>query len=83
MNINMHKIFGISLLNIMREMLILAMDGMKCRIMFSAVLVEPISGRLATDSDTKKKMMYFIKGTEPTSSEQEVFDEKVDTAKAN
>ena len=49
----------------------------------SAVLVEPISGRLATDSDTKKKMMYFIKGTEPTSSEQEVFDEKVDTAKAN
>ena len=44
----------------------------------SAVLVEPISGRLATDTDKKKKMMYFIKGTEPTSSEQEVFDEKVD-----
>lgn len=43
----------------------------------SAVLVEPISGRLATDTDQKKKMMYFIKGTEPTDSEMEVFDEKV------
>ena len=45
-----------------------------------AVLVEPISGRLATDKDVKKKMMYFIKGTEPTVSEQ-VFDEKVENAK--
>ena len=44
----------------------------------SAVLVEPISGRLATDSDKKKKMMYFIKGTEPSSNEQEVFDSKVE-----
>ena len=44
----------------------------------SAVLVEPISGRLATNEDKKKKMMYFIKGTEPTSNEQEVFDEKVE-----
>ena len=47
----------------------------------SAVLVEPISGRLATDTDKKKKMMYFIKGTEPTSNEQEVFDSKVENVK--
>ncbi len=40
----------------------------------SAVLVEPISGRLATESDTKKKMMYFLKGTEPLATET-VFDE--------
>ncbi len=47
----------------------------------SAVLVEPISGRLATDSDKKKKMMYFIKGTEPVSTDQEVFDSKVENVK--
>lgn len=44
----------------------------------SAVLVEPISGRLATDTDKKKKMMYFIKGTEPSDSNQNVFDSKVE-----
>ena len=42
----------------------------------STVLVEPISGKPATESDTKKKMMYFIKGTEPTDSDL-VFDEKI------
>lgn len=42
----------------------------------STVLVEPISGRLATESDTKKKAMYFIKGTEPSIATQ-VFDEKI------
>ena len=47
----------------------------------SAVLVEPISGRLATDQDKKKKMMYFIKGTEPVNTEQEVFDSKVENVK--
>lgn len=47
----------------------------------SAVLVEPISGRLVTDQDKKKKMMYFIKGTEPVSTEQEVFDSKVENVK--
>lgn len=47
----------------------------------SAVLVEPISGRLATDTDKKKKMMYFIKGTEPVSIDQEVFDSKVENVK--
>lgn len=41
----------------------------------SAILVEPISGNLATDTDKKKKMMYFIKGTEPRSTDQ-TFDEK-------
>lgn len=44
----------------------------------SAVLVEPISGRLATDTDKKIKMMYFIKGTEPSDSNQNVFDSKVE-----
>ena len=47
----------------------------------SAVLVEPISGRLATDNDKKKKMMYFIKGTEPSDTDQEVFDSKVENVK--
>lgn len=29
------------------------------------VLVNPITGNIATDEDKKKKMFYFIKGTEP------------------
>ena len=41
----------------------------------SAVLVDPISGKPATDSSPKKKMMYFVKGTEPSSTAQ-TFDEK-------
>ncbi len=41
----------------------------------SAVLVDPISGRPATDSSQKKKMMFFVKGTEPSSTDQ-TFDEK-------
>lgn len=41
----------------------------------SAVLVDPISGKPATDSSPKKKMMYFLKGTEPSSTDQ-TFDEK-------
>lgn len=47
----------------------------------SAVLVDPISGRVADDTTERKKMMYFIKGTEPTILDQ-TFDEKVtnDTA---
>ncbi len=40
----------------------------------SGVLVEPISGHLATEADAKKKMMYFLKGTEPLTTET-VFDE--------
>lgn len=41
----------------------------------SAVLVEPISGKPASDNDQKKKMMYFLKGTEPMDTDQ-TFDEK-------
>ena len=40
----------------------------------STVLVEPISGKPATDNDSKKKPMYFIKGTEPSNADL-VFDE--------
>lgn len=46
----------------------------------SSVLVEPISGRLATENSPKKKMMYFIKGTEPTTVDS-VFDEKLTNSK--
>ena len=41
----------------------------------SAVLVDPISGKPATDSSPKKKMMYFLKGTEPSNTDQ-TLDEK-------
>lgn len=38
------------------------------------MIVEPISGRPATDSDENKKLMYFLKGTEPKNDDP-VFDE--------
>ena len=38
------------------------------------MFVEPISGRPAAETDEKKKLMYFIKGTEPSSTDQ-TFDE--------
>ncbi len=38
------------------------------------VLVNPITGRPATESDEKKKIMYYIRGTEPSSTDT-VFDE--------
>ena len=38
------------------------------------VLVNPITGKPATENDTKTKMMYYIKGTEPTMTDP-VFDE--------
>lgn len=41
----------------------------------SEVLVNPITGKPATDADTQKKIMYFIKGTEPLDTDP-VFDEK-------
>ncbi len=41
----------------------------------SAVLVDPISGKPVSDDAGKKKLMYFIKGTEPSSTDQ-TFDEK-------
>jgi len=39
------------------------------------VLVEAITGKPATDTDKNKKLMYFLKGTEPSATDQ-VFDEK-------
>jgi len=47
----------------------------------SAVLVDPISGKVVDENAPKKKLMYFIKGTEPTTS-QTVFDEKLNTTSA-
>ena len=46
----------------------------------SAVLVDPISGKAVGEEATIKKMVYFIKGSEP-SGVQEVFDEKVNSTK--
>lgn len=43
------------------------------------VLVDPISGLPVNDSSKKKKVLYYLKGTEP-SNDQVVFDE-VDTKK--
>ncbi len=48
----------------------------------STVLVNPITGRPAVDTDNKKKLMYFIKGTEPKDTDQ-VFDEKIGNAVAS
>lgn len=44
----------------------------------SAVFVEPISGKPITDVNQKKKLMYFIKGTEPLATDP-VFDEMMDS----
>ena len=38
------------------------------------VIVDPITGNLATDESPHKKVLYYIKGTEPSYT-QEVFDE--------
>ena len=46
----------------------------------SSVLVDPISGKPATEDSPKKKLMYFIKGTEPTLTDS-VFDEKLENSK--
>ena len=48
----------------------------------SEVLVNPITGKPATDNDDKKKIMYFIKGTEPLDTDP-VFDEKLGNATAS
>lgn len=40
----------------------------------SGVFVEPISGKPITDANQKRKLMYFIKGTEPMATDP-VFDE--------
>lgn len=38
------------------------------------VLVNPITGKPATEQDEKRKIMYYVKGTEPTNTDM-VFDE--------
>jgi len=38
------------------------------------VLVDPISGKLATDETKKKKIFYYIKGTEPYDKEPDLDD---------
>ncbi len=38
------------------------------------VIVDPITGNLATNESKNKKVLYYIKGTEPGNT-QEVFDE--------
>jgi len=38
------------------------------------VIVEPISGKPASDTDKNKKLMYFLKGTEPSATDP-TFDE--------
>ena len=48
----------------------------------SEVLVNPITGKPANDTDQKKKIMYFIKGTEPTAADP-VFDEKFNNSVAS
>lgn len=48
----------------------------------SSVLVDPISGKAVREDAKVKKLMYFIKGTEPTDT-QVVFDEKVNTTQKN
>ena len=43
------------------------------------VLVNPITGNLATENDKNKKIFYFIKGTEPYSNDEnldKVFNER-------
>ena len=40
------------------------------------ILVDPISGKPATENTHKKKILYYLKGTEPTGDEM-VFDEKI------
>ena len=40
----------------------------------SAVFVEPISGKPTAEASKKQKLMYFIKGTEPSLTDP-VFDE--------
>lgn len=43
-------------------------------------LVEPVSGNIANNNSTKKKILYYIKGTEPNNNEQSL-DELIPTIK--
>lgn len=44
------------------------------------VIVNPVTGAVATEQDKKKKMLYYIKGTEPTSEDKEL-DQLIPAAK--
>ena len=44
--------------------------------------VNPITGKPAVDTDPQKKIMYFIKGTEPSNTDP-VFDEKFNNSIAS
>ena len=48
----------------------------------SSVWVDPISGKAVDQNAKVKKLMYFIKGSEPTDT-QDVFDEKMNSTKKN
>ena len=43
--------------------------------------MDPISGKIVDEAAEKKKLMYFIKGTEPT-TDQTIFDEKLNNTRA-
>ncbi|MBR2247707.1 MAG: PBP1A family penicillin-binding protein [Bacilli bacterium] len=47
----------------------------------SAMFVDPISGKPISNNSSKKKLMYFIKGTEPSETDQ-TFDEKFSSSSA-
>lgn len=44
------------------------------------VIVNPITGEIATEKDKNKKMLYYIKGTEPTITEKQL-DELIPSVK--
>lgn len=44
------------------------------------VLVNPITGKPATENDEKKRIMYYVRGTEPSNTDP-VFDEIMDNNK--
>ncbi len=44
------------------------------------VLVNPITGKPATENDEKKRIMYYVRGTEPTATDP-VFDEILENTK--
>lgn len=47
------------------------------------VLVNPLTGELATDVDKKKKLFYFLKGTEPHVDSEYVLDDVFNIEKDN
>lgn len=44
------------------------------------VIINPITGKIATENDKKKKMLYYIKGTEPSITEKSL-DDLIPTSK--